>query len=772
MKLKEYKIFLLFVAVVVCAYYVRATIYERESATIAIEYKRAFGKDIHFTPFMVESAMMYSYTKDVGCGAGIDEFDSSLVGMNKISVHRQFTTALEYFLGYGYRVKQWLSPSTPEEIAPTDYEDNPDFTNWIRIQLRWWISLISGFIFLILIVLRIPWKIALLGGVLHAVSTAAIARYTAQDIVRGNFSLPFIVATFLAAIWFLRTPSFKKLCLTGILSFAALATWDMTQICFSLWALSEIVRLISGGIANRKRKQLWIGLFISAIFAAILIPYHREHNLIISPMVMIMFPLVIALQNLLPGRPLKMRIAKFAIAIFALYGIWFAATKLTSFGANYSHFAELMKAKIRFLNVKPPNPDLLSFEARSVWVPAMHSADRDITRSYFPLILTLTGLVLLLSVIIKPIRKAFRRNMGVAQFALFMAVFYSLTFFLLVRYHVFAIIFLTILLPIMLHIWLKNAKYLTLQHSIKAVSVIILYFMIYNIYFKGVLTPKTVLFSAYHPLLGLGIATLAILFAALIYFLIKKQKPKLIFYGKGLIISIVIALLAFEVDALQQQRIYSKHLFPQVAALIKWMRCERVDQPILADFELSPLLKAYCNSKIILQPKFELGKTRENYKKFMHIMFHEDENEFLKFCVEKGAKYFIFNRGYAQTPSWNIYSPMYMAAAHKLKEDCPANMMDLQQNRNRLRSFYEIKPPQSLQLISMRFIIYKVISDNDKAMALKWAEDAEKMMRDGQYEIAARLAKAAIYADPNCPQADIMYRKMYRRSPDIYLRGY
>jgi hypothetical protein len=770
MSLKNYKIFLLFIVVVVCAYIVRDLIYDHEAAAIGSEYKRAFGRDIHFTPFLVESSMMYSYAKDVGCGDGIKDFDNSLVGMNKLSVHRQFTTGLEYFLGYGYRLKNRLFPSPESQCAPTDYEDNPDFTNWIRMQLRFWISLISGFIFLYLIVLRIPWKLAFLGGMIHAVSSAAIARYTAQDIVRGNFSLPFIVAAFLTAAWFLRTPSMKKLILTGVVSFAALASWDMTQICFSIWALAEVIRLLAGGRVNRKRRQLWITLLLSAIFASLMIPYHLEHHLIVSPLVLIMYPLVIVLHHFAPGRTLKLRLANFAIALVSLYGVWFVLMKLGSFGGNYSHFAELMKAKIRFLNVKPSNPDLLSFEARSVWVPAMHSANRFITRAMFPLILTLTGIAIILSFVIKPVKRAFLKNMGIANFALFMSVFYSISFFFLVRYHVFAIIFLSMLFPILLYLWLKNARYFTLSDTLKSVVITILWFTVYNLYFYGAFTPKAVLWGAFYPILGFLIAIIAVFIAALLFLIWKKRKPKPIFYGKGILVAVAVILLIFEVDGLQLHRSYEKYFFPQVAGLIRWIRHEKVDVPIMADFELSPLLKAYCHSKIILQPKFELGKTRENYERFMHIMFHEDENALAEFCSENGAGYFIFDRGYPH--SRNINSPMYMAAAHKLKENSPANMMDRRQNRNRLRNFYEIKPPQALQLISRRYILFKVISEKDKTDALKWAYDSEKMMRTGNLEIAARLAKAAIFADPNCPQADIMYRKLYGKSPYIRLRGY
>jgi hypothetical protein len=770
MNLKKYKIFLLFIAVVLCAYMVRDLIYKREAAAVGNEYKRAFGRDIHFVPFMVESSMMYSYAKDVGCGDGIKEFDNTLVGMNKLSVHRQFTTALEYFLGYGYKLKNKISPSPESARAPTDYEDNPDFSSWIRIQLRFWISLISGFIFLYLIVLRIPWQFAFLGGIIHAVSSAAIARYTAQDIVRGNFSLPFIVAAFLTAAWFLRTPSLKKLILTALLSFAALASWDMTQICFSIWALSEIIRILAGGRVNRKRRQLWITLLVSAIFASLIIPYHREHHLIVSPLILIMYPLVIVLHRFSPGRTLKVRLANFAIALFSLYGAWFVLMKLGSFGGNYSHFAELMKAKIRFLNVKPSNPDMLTFEARSVWVPAMHSADRFITKAMFPMILTLTGIALILSLTIKPVKKAFFKNMGIVNFPLFMSLFYSISFFFLVRYHVFAIIFLSMLFPLILYLWMKNAKDFTLSDTLKSVVITILWFTAYNLYFYGVFTPKALFFGAFYPILGFLFAAALVSIAGLFYRILKHKKPLTLFYGKGMIAVTAVILLIFEVDGLQRRRRYEQYFFPQVAELIRWIRHENVDVPIMADFELSPMLKAYCHSKIILQPKFELGKTRENYERFMHIMFHEDENALAHFCIKNGAQYFIFDKGYPHSRS--IYSPMYMAAAHSLKPNSPANMMDLSQNRNRLRNFYEIKPPQALQLISRRYILFKVISEKDKTDALKWAYDSEKMMRTGKLEIAARLAKAAIFADPNCPQADIMYRKLYGKSPYIRLRGY
>jgi len=772
MKLKEFKIFLLFAAVCICSYIVRDMIYEREAGRIKAEYKRCFGKDIKFIPFLVESSMMYSYAKDVGCGEGIKEFDPSLVGMKDISVHRQFSSGLEYFLGYGYKIKNYILPSSEEARSPDDYEDTPDFSAWVRIQLRAWISLISGFIFLWLIALRIPWKTAFFGGILHAVSSAAIARYTGQDIVRGNFTLPLIVGTFLAATWFLRRPTSRKLILTGIVAFLALATWDMTQICFAVWCLAEITRILSGGKANRKRKHLWLTLMGSAILAALLIPYHREHLLILSPLVMLCLPLVITLQHIAPGKNLKRRVANFAISLLAFYVIWAIVMRTGGFGSNYSHFAELMKAKIRFLNVKPSNPELLSFDARSIWVPAMHSANKYITKGFFPMMLHIAAISLVLSMTVSEIRKAFFRMMGIANFPLFMAIFYSLGFFLIVRYHVFATLFLAILLPVILHIWLKNAKYLALNKTIKSIVFIVLYFTVYNLYFYGQLTPKAVILCAWPGIKGV-IATLLIIgiFAGYKVF-IRKTKPPLYYYGKVIICSMTLILLVFEVDALQNFRKYDKMFFSQTAALIKWIRKENVQDTVLADFQLSPLLKAYTNSKIILQPKFELGETRQNYEDFINLMFHGDEAGFTEFCSRNGVKYFVYDKGYGNPNSKSVYSSRYIAAALKMKETSPASMMYLKQHRAKLRNFYEIYPPQTLKLISNRYILFQVITPEDIRNAKQWAFESEVEMRSGNINKAGLLATSAIFADPNCPDAEIMYRKIFEKPPDIRIRGY
>ena len=58
-----------------------------------------------------------------------------------------------------------------------------------------------------------------------------------------------------------------------------------------------------------------------------------------------------------------------------------------AYGSSYEHFAELLWAKIRFLNVKPDDPGLLTYYQRVMWVPALHSATWGLTKWMFPLLL-------------------------------------------------------------------------------------------------------------------------------------------------------------------------------------------------------------------------------------------------------------------------------------------------------------------------------------------------------------------------------------------------
>ena len=236
-----------------------------------------------------------------------------------------------------------------------------------------------------------------------------------------------------------------------------------------------------------------------------------------------------------------------------------------------------------------------------------------------------------------------------------------------------------------------------------------------------------------------------------------------------LAVTAVIFLEAFM--SFRQVRQYEEFFWGETASLIRWFREEGVSgKTFLADIKLSPMLLAYCDASIILQPKFELGGTRKKVEDYIKIIYHGTERDLMRFCDANSVEYYVYDRGLAGP--MNIYSFRYFANAKNLNLRSPVHLMSSEQGRRKLRYFYEIFPPEKMSFISNRYIVFKVISDNDSVRAQKWAKEGEGFLKNGNFDMARRLAKSAVYADPYCYQARLLYAKVFNSAPVIKLRGY
>ncbi|MFZ2655210.1 MAG: hypothetical protein WAX69_09830, partial [Victivallales bacterium] len=457
-------VFALFILVFVCSFAMRSFIYEREAVRIGECYKSS--KDAlpqpaqgPFVPFFVESSIMFANSADVADGRGIPAYDPLLPTNRNLKVAEQDTIGLEYFLGYGYRLKNKLFPSPKLKPEDQTYEDNPYFTSWARTQIRFWTSSVSALVFLFLIVMGCPWKLALAGGLMHVVAPAALARYTGQDIIRGEFCMPLIMSVLVIVFWYLGRPSEIKLVLLGVSAFLAFATWDMCQIFFGIWGVFEILRLVAGGKPSAKRRNVWIAILAAVLLASVLIPYHRLHSLFLSPLVLIIIPAFLISSTTKFRQSYLKRLAVIIITSAAAMLIWWGISRMSSFSANYGHFGNLLIAKLKFMNVKPADPLLLNFDARILWTPAMHSADIVILRMFFPFAIYVVPFMLVFALFFASKRRViYFRDMPRLCFPLFMAVFFFISFVFVVRYHDFAIIFLCVLIPMLFQDWLRNIR--------------------------------------------------------------------------------------------------------------------------------------------------------------------------------------------------------------------------------------------------------------------------------------------------------------------------
>ncbi|HRR06015.1 MAG TPA: hypothetical protein P5105_01925 [Victivallales bacterium] len=705
---------LVFLSIWITSFSIRTCVFNREAHRLTKIEGIEQPPSGPFLPFNVESAMAFNYAWQIASGKiNLLGPDIKLVGFEKISVNRQFNVGNEYFLGYGYRLKKFFLGEPKLSDKDKIYEDNPYFSQWARFQLRLWASLSSALIFLLLRLSGLPLFLSIFGGLLHCISPAAIARYTGQDIVGGAFAMPFLIFSYCLAIYCHKNFSYLHFISFIIFSFISLAVWDMTQVILSILCCVELIRIFVGGGSGKKRRILWYGLALAIFAVAITVPYHIEHLLILSPLVIFLLPSVLICQNVFKKNELFLnRISKITLIVLPLFFLSSIIGKYSGYTEKYGHFAKLMFAKIRFMNIKPENPALLDFDSRILWTPAMHSANINILRAYFPAALYLVFLLIVFAILLwlffdEKFRFKFRFRSGWIFLNISFFFIYFVLFFFIVRYHVFLAVFMSLILP-------QISFILTEKFSV----------------------------CSYRKILAFVIWTL-----------------------------LVFAIFAETIATISRVRKYEDYFWGEVSTLIRWFRQEGVDNKIfLADIEVSPMLLAYCNAGIVLQPKFENEINRKNFKDFVMLLFHGTERDLMKFCEKNAIDYLIYDRGLAGP--MNIYSMRYFANAANLSSTCPAYLMSKTQTRKKLRYFYEIQVPDEFKIISNRYVVFKVITDDNSVNSAQWVNDGKIFLKNGNFDMARRLAKAAVYTDPNNYKARLFYAELFGEAAKIRLRGF
>ena len=741
---------ILFLLCCLAAFAMRTHNYNREAEAVAAIIRDAkpvsqgfFGKFLpvthkNFMPFTIESAMMFGYTQDIAAGKGVPASDPNLHGLEDIPPYSQMIMALEWFLGWGYRIKSILFKDPVPTAQEKRFQDNVYLAQWVSFQLRAWISLSSGFLFLLLLTLRCRRSLAFAGGLFHAVAIAAIARSTGQDIIRGNFALPLVTAFLLLLCAACVRPKKWKLILLGLVAFGLFSSWDLSLGFFSAVAIYELARRLIGGRVSPARRNAWIVIAAALVLSALLIPFNRTYDLIMSPLIVVLLPSLIV-TNLLAVKDPKQRFPRRVLPALLLpcllFLFWNFCVKTPRYVSHYSHFSDLTAAKLKFHNVKPRDPDLLTYDARIMWTPAMHSANWRILTTYFPspgvvpglktplkilntaiaflpFSITLFFVLLLLAPFPPPIWGFVRRNSPRALFFFTFTGVFLIGFIYIVRYHEFLIIFLALSLMLLCDDILRGIACWSKQ-----------------------LAKRTLLLAC-----------------------------------RGAVWTLLVLLFLLEsLVSLAGRRRYSSDVhLRETAHLIEWFRQSHVEgKCVITDFTVGPMLKCYAGSAIALQPQFGLERIRRPTQLYLNLIYHGTETQLAKFCNDLKADFFIFNEGYLGP--LHIYSERYIAAAKTIRGDSPVNLMKY--HANKLSWFYKIEPPRRFFSVSGVYSVFRVIKPEDRMVSMKLCFAGERALLDGKRSQAGRYARAAFLLDPASEQARVLYFKVYGNIPKLGLGG-
>ncbi len=320
-------------------------------------------------PFTLESALQFRNAQKVYHGEGIPRHDPAIQYPEGIDVFRTDTVWAEYLYGWGARI---LSSNLLLETR-------------IRILTVAWFSLTVPLLVIWVAAGTRRRSAGVVAGLFYAVSLASVIRSTGLELSRENFALPFLL---FHLAW--DTLSVRKAeqggryqryavgsaCGLGL----ALATWDMIQFYTLLWGCVWSWRLMRRPDFSSADKWRCYLPAVALVLVGVSVPYHRAHGLWASPSLGMSYGLLllgVCVARGWRGSGLK----RLLVWVAPLLLMWWLGR---TYGSHYHHFVELAWAKIRFLNQKPIDPALLTFNQRIMWVPALNSATWPLTFMFFP----------------------------------------------------------------------------------------------------------------------------------------------------------------------------------------------------------------------------------------------------------------------------------------------------------------------------------------------------------------------------------------------------
>jgi hypothetical protein len=400
----------------------------------------------------------------------------------------------------------------------------------------------------------------------------------------------------------------------------------------------------------------------------------------------------------------RSRFIVFFVSLALLFCCWKFASSGGAYSGSYSHFGELMKAKLIHWNAKPADPRTLNFDARILWTPALHTPSWKDMLFFFPAAIYGAFILFAVAFAVLPVRRSVLRGLGRSFFPVFMMALFFIVYNYFARFHVFCALFLCVAAPLIVWDWTRAFK---------------------------------------------------------------SKIPGFIVYMLALLFLLAESDISFRLE----RKYVVGGGFREKMALIRWFRESGVkDKGVLADMTLSPMLKAYCGEKILLQPKFELGKTRKLVEEYINLMFHGTEEKLNSFCVEHNIDFLVFENSYSYASDLHIYSNRYMAAALKVKKDSPAFFFKYKSND--CKWFYRIDPPIALRDLSKNYVVFKVISPKDRLNAMRYSARGEAALRYGKVKLARKLAKKAFYLDPAYLPSRTLYAMAFEYVPNVKLSDY
>ncbi len=520
----------------------------------------------------------------------------------------------------------------------------------------------------------------------YSVAISAVARSTGQELSHENNALPFLLWHLAAGAWALnRAQTFRSRLAWGwvsaVLAALALCAWDLVQfylMLFMAWGLATALR---GRLSKELLWTRYVPMMALLLASGLRNPYLAAHAFWLSPTMALGWALLFA------GAPLAQRQRAATRGLLALVPLLLFVILSGFFLPAYSHFASLLAAKLRFLNIRPDDPARLTFDQRILWVPALNSTSWGLLWRWFPALLVLTaaaGSALIC---------AFVRNRRP------FADFPPLLFFLLAS-------FLSFILFFRFHVWV----------AVWACGLVGLWAGLEG---EGVARWRRRSVVAFLAMGWLAEASQPWLGP------IQWSRPE------------VVAPEAQKWDGplfWGRPNVYAA----ETEALMVHLRKYVAPEPVLANFGISASIAAYGGCPVVLHPKFESPEIREKVRGYGEALFKGDEAEFRDWMEAQGATVLVYSMGEFSEIQPGLQM-RYMVDAMEPATNAAARLFE--QRPEELQFFVS-------QFANRKYRVFRLKQSTVAVrLAEALAEKAQSALENGELEAAEIQAAHALRMD-------------------------
>ncbi|MEO0184944.1 MAG: hypothetical protein ABIL20_04020 [candidate division WOR-3 bacterium] len=529
--------------------------------------------------YWTENALQYHYAELVANGIPIPAFDPKLQAPEGVKIFENLTILMEYPCGWLYRFLHLK-------------EKNVLFHTWTIIFIAGCASLGLFAIFTLCRSLGISSFYSIVAGLLLNFSLVAVGRST-FGFLNEDFALPFIFFGLSAYFHALKNDKGRVIfaLIAGICFLISLAGWHFSRFIFSTIVVCAVLDLWIFEKNPESRINAGISLFylLSITFVGIFfIPVLRSRLYFIS------IPFALGFGTVLGLHLFKQQCEK--PLIYSLRG-WYCIiiglifliasiiiSRILNTEAEYAHVWSLIINKIKFLGIKPAQPEMLDYSARSLWIEAFNSPHPvSLFKNLFPIIIpAVFGFVYLLKN---------GKTDNIKRVFLLLSLIFFFSYLMIERMGVVNNYFV-VALSVSLSTTVLRKSTRVIRFLIPAGLVLIF------------------LFNFYH---GYNL------------------------HNTTDYLKILRKVFGSETS----DNIYNWRL--NNVELVRYIRFRTPENAIfLSSFGVGPLILTYANRPIALQPKFEVKHCQNRVKEFFGAIYDSEEN-FYELCKNWQANYFVYD---------------------------------------------------------------------------------------------------------------------------------